>query len=80
MPWLNAVPLVPWGRYGHVQLSAWTSNTEKAVITAAEILPAAPDGVPSPDGGGVAPKGYQQITGWQARTPCQGCMLPVCSR
>ena len=63
-------------RYGHVQLSAWTTNTEKAVITAAEILPSAPD-APEADGGGVAPKGYQQITGWQARAPARRTALPV---
>ena len=63
-------------RYGHVQLSAWTTNTEKAVIMAAEILPSAPD-APEADGGGVAPKGYQQITGWQARAPARRTALPV---
>lgn len=54
-----------------MQLSAWTSATEKAVITAAEILPSAPDAA-GEEGGGVAPKGYQQITGWQVRGPCCG--------
>lgn len=48
-----------------MQLSAWTSNTEKSVITAAEIAPPLAEQAPPPNG--VAPKGYQQITGWQVR-------------
>ena len=56
-------------RFGHVQLSAWVSNTERAIITATDIaptlaLPAPPEGVNTAE-----PKGYQQITGWQVRNP-----------
>ncbi len=47
-----------------MQLSAWTSSTEKTVIAAAD----APDALPelsNEASGGAASKGFQQITGWQ---------------
>ena len=55
-----------WCRYGHVQLAAWTSSTEKTVIAAAD----APDALPElrrEASDGAASKGSQQVTGWQVR-------------
>ncbi|EIE27268.1 hypothetical protein COCSUDRAFT_55287 [Coccomyxa subellipsoidea C-169] len=66
-------------RYGHALLSAWISNTEKTVITAAEISPETVGRVQEVNSGAL-PKGYQQITGWEvydlslhAALVVQGC-------
>lgn len=55
-------------RYGHALLSAWISNTEKTVITAAEISPETVGRVQEVNSGAL-PKGYQQITGWEVHLP-----------
>ena len=47
-----------------MQLSAWTSSTEKTVMAASE----APEGLPelhNEASTAAASKGLQQITGWQ---------------
>ena len=55
----------PVARFGHVQLTSWVSNTERAIITTADIAPSLGPPV-RPEGATTAePKGYQQITGWQ---------------
>ncbi|CAL8462927.1 g2461 [Coccomyxa elongata] len=66
-------------RYGHVLLSAWISNTEKTVITAAEISPGTAGRVQETNTGAL-PKNYEQITGWEvynlslhAALEAQGC-------
>ncbi|CAK0784807.1 hypothetical protein CVIRNUC_008011 [Coccomyxa viridis] len=51
-------------RYAHVQLSAWTSSTERTVMKASEAL-SAPHELSSEASGAAAHKSFQQITGWQ---------------
>ena len=67
---LSAKPCVrkrhAWRRYAHVQLSAWTSSTEKTVIAAADAPEALPE-LSNEASGGAASKGSQQITGWQVQ-------------
>lgn len=52
-------------RYAHVQLSAWTSSTERTVIAASEAPSALPELSNEAAGNAAASKGFQQITGWQ---------------
>jgi hypothetical protein len=52
-------------RYGFVLLSAWISNTEKTIITAAEIQPNLAEAVA--EGLGAGGKGCLRITGSQVR-------------
>ena len=47
-----------------MQLSAWTSSTEKTVMAASDTPEALPE-LNSEAGTAAASKGLQQITGWQ---------------
>ena len=58
--------MLAWRRYAHVQLSAWTSSTEKTVIAAADAPEALPE-LSNEASSGAASKGFQQITGWQVQ-------------
>lgn len=61
-------------------LSSWISNTEKTVITAAEISHETAERVHEKNAGAL-PKGYQQITGWEVqfypRTCCRNAVLSM---
>ena len=57
-----------------MQLSAWTSSTEKTVIAAADAQEALPELSNEASGGGAS-KGFQQITGWQVQRQLTLCLV-----
>ena len=61
-------------RYAHVQLSAWTSSTEKTVMAASDVPSALPE-LSSEASNAAATKGFQQITGWQVKTPAASVLM-----
>ena len=57
-----------------MQLSAWTSSTEKTVMAASDVPSALPE-LSSEASNAAATKGFQQITGWQVRTPAASALM-----
>lgn len=57
-----------------MQLSAWTSSTEKTVMAASDVPSALPE-LSSEASNAAATKGFQQITGWQVRTPAASVLM-----